>query len=381
MSRKFNKAGDGRNESSSDLSMNGDEYCYQQNQPLHHSAEQQQTLVTRKGTILLSHGISQLQNSKVLSARAASHANGTDNFKMLNRKYYFFVSLFFIQFLVISLLLYAQFTYLKNRIVDLEIEIERVLNDLDSYDQVKSFERAFVSSINSGGESGGGDKDDPFMILNLTYPVDFKKLNLDKQGENFEFKSSDLDQAVRLKRHNYKSARRPNRKFSSDNTTNQSETSDTGGDFNSSGAKIQDILFLKRNENSSSQQTQLNQHDQFFIQAYSKISAATLAQYCAATKLHCPPSPPGPQGPPGLPGPPGFQGPKGLKGDKGDPGLPVRFLNSNLLSFTEKLMRMYKLTMNRVYQVRKATRGIREILDHKVLEESQVKYLSSIDLV
>jgi hypothetical protein len=323
MSRKNN-----RNDSSSELSMNSEEYYYQHNHhPCHHNTEHQQTLVTRKGTVLLSHGISQLQNSKVLNSQTKPPVAGYGNFKMLNRKYYFFVSLFFIQFVAISLMLYAQFTYLKNRIVDLEIEMEKVLNDLDSYDQVKSFERSFASSVNSG-ESG--DKDDQFMILNLTYPLDFGKLNLDKQTENSEFKSSDIDQTVRLKRHNYKSVRRPYRKFSLDIPANQSDSNDTV-DFSNRGSKIQDILFLKKNENSSNEQPQINLHDQFFIQAYSKISASTLAQYCAATKLHCPPSPPGPQGPPGLPGPPGFQGPKGPKGDKGDPGIPVRFISCSLI--------------------------------------------------
>jgi hypothetical protein len=54
---------------------------------------------------------------------------------------------------------------------------------------------------------------------------------------------------------------------------------------------------LKKVENA----TDSNAQDQLFIQAYSKISANTLAQYCAATKLHCPAAPPGPQGPPGQP--------------------------------------------------------------------------------
>ena len=42
-----------------------------------------------------------------------------------------------------------------------------------------------------------------------------------------------------------------------------------------------------------------------------------MAQYCAATRDHCPPSPPGPIGPPGFPGP---KGEPGMKGEKGDPG-------------------------------------------------------------
>jgi hypothetical protein len=64
----------------------------------------------------------------------------------------------------------------------------------------------------------------------------------------------------------------------------------------------------------------INPTDSFLIQAYSKISVSTLAQYCSATREHCPPSPPGPAGPPGPIGPPGFPGPKGEKGERGEPG-------------------------------------------------------------
>ena len=295
-----------------------DDYQHQHlsEKPRQLSGPPKQSVVTRKGIILLDNSINLSQSKKLFNASGANsssatgNSNSMGNFKMLNRKYYFFVSLFFIQFVAISFLVYAQFTCLKNRIVGLEIELERILNDMDAFDQVKSFERSLASG-------GGGDKAD-FMVLNLSYPLNFENLNLDKQSENFEMRAASVDQTLRLKRHNYKSARRPYRKFSSVNATNQAEASnETDSTGSGSSQKIQDILFLKKTENATDSPGQLNAHDQYFIQAYSKISAATLAQYCAATKLHCPAAPPGPQGPPGLPGPPGFQGPKGPKGDSG----------------------------------------------------------------
>lgn len=63
---------------------------------------------------------------------------------------------------------------------------------------------------------------------------------------------------------------------------------------------------------------------------------STLAQYCAATKSHCPPSPPGPPGPPGFPGPKGEPGLKGTKGEGGGRGPRVCFKFYQKLNPTHK---------------------------------------------
>lgn len=179
----------------------------------------------------------------------------------------FFIVLFMCQISFVIFGFYLQFNYLKTQTDLHRARIDQILKNLDSY----------KSSEND------------FMILNLTHPI-----SLDA--------SDPIDESMFGKILDENIKKRTKRRVKQNRNINSPE---------------KDVFLItpKQPKNVSEKEiANAYPGDHFLIQAYSKISVSTLAQYCTATKEHCPASPPGP------PGPPGFPGPKGERGEKGDQG-------------------------------------------------------------
>lgn len=225
---------------------------------------------------------------------------------------YLLSSLFLFQLLLTTVGFYLQFNYLKtqNDIYEKRINVffDRIVQDLNSdFNELLKH----VASRRKG-DMFSRDVDDKFMILNLTHAVDLDDLNADElNGTILAYQQSLFDAIL-------------------NENLNSRIKRDT---------KLPSSFYHKVNWNQSNSRTHRHQTDtqfiltdkqprnvsgeHFLIQAYSKISVSTLAQYCAATREHCPPAPPGPIGPPGFPGPKGEPGEKGEKGDPGPRGPKV----------------------------------------------------------
>jgi hypothetical protein len=202
--------------------------------------------------------------------------------------------LFFIQLFITSIGFYVQYRYFKNENEIFQYKVNTILTKF--IDEYHNNDVLNDNADDNDDESDNNAINDGFMILNLTHPI-----NLSQDSKNILFNfDQDLFNTV-LDRNLKSRAKRSAKKASQlvhkrrNNLTNNNNKSGVNQQIDGS----------------------INPTDSFLIQAYSKISVSALAQYCSATREHCPPSPPGPPGPIG---PPGFPGQKGEKGEKGEPG-------------------------------------------------------------
>lgn len=189
----------------------------------------------------------------------------------------FFVTLFLFQFSFVLFGFYVQFLYFKSQTDIHRSKIDKILKHLESNKNLN----------------------DEFMIFNLTHPM-----TIDSSQSEINI-NQDLFHTIL----NENIKRRTKRRAEQNRNVKSPD---------------KDVFLItpKQPKNVSEKEiTNAYPGDHFLIQAYSKISVSTLAQYCTATKEHCPASPPGPPGPPGFPGP---KGERGEKGEKGDQGLIVK---------------------------------------------------------
>jgi hypothetical protein len=208
--------------------------------------------------------------------------------------------LFFIQLFFTSIGFYLQYKYFKNENEIFQFKVNTILTKfINEYHYDGGLNDNIDENNDDDIENENNIDNDGFMILNLTHPIKLSQestnilFNIDQNLFNTVL---DRNLRSRVKRSAKKASQLVLRRRN--NLTNNNNKS--GLHHQADGA--------------------INPTDSFLIQAYSKISVSTLAQYCSATREHCPPSPPGPAGPPGPIGPPGFPGPKGEKGERGEPG-------------------------------------------------------------
>lgn len=182
----------------------------------------------------------------------------------------FLITAFLFQLSLVLFGFYLQYLYFKSQTDSHRSKIDQILKNLE-----------LNKNLNN-----------EFMIFNLTHPI-----TIDSSQSEMKI-SQDLFSEVLQENIKKRSKRRAKQ-----NRNVKSSDKDV-------------FLITPKQPKNVSEKEIINGYpgDHFLIQAYSKISVSTLAQYCTATKEHCPASPPGP------PGPPGFPGPKGEKGDKGDQG-------------------------------------------------------------
>ena len=209
--------------------------------------------------------------------------------------------LFFIQLFLTSIGFYLQYKYLKNENEIFQLKVNTFLTKfIDEYNYNLNNN---IDDIDDEDEYNENNKnEDGFMILNLTHPI-----NLSQESKNILY-NFDQNMFNTVLDRNLKSARAKRSAKKASQIVHRRRNNLTNNNNNNKSGLHEQV------------DGSINPTDSFLIQAYSKISVSTLAQYCSATREHCPPSPPGPAGPPGPIGPPGFPGPKGEKGERGEPG-------------------------------------------------------------
>jgi hypothetical protein len=249
-------------------------------------------------------------------------ANSTNNHyqQQISLSIYLLACLFLFQLALTTIGFYLQFNYLKQQNELFEVKINTVLDQITNEFRIKE-------GLGIEYDALSDQMEDPIMILNLTHAFNLSAPYYELLKENFTELHDELVNSL-SEQYNDSTRRKRSTEIRSSFQRNSTQSKSNNKQIQ------QNYRFLNKNnvKNANFKRTNNNlnnnnnnhwneedgkiTNDHFYIQAYSKISASTLAKYCAATKEHCPPAPPG------MPGPPGFPGPKGEKGDKGDKGDP-----------------------------------------------------------
>jgi hypothetical protein len=181
-------------------------------------------------------------------------------------KYSFFIFVFLLHFCAFSYLLYSQFKHFNLRVTNLENELGNLFNDLENYKFNFNIEKQFNKNAFGNNDKTENVASSSFMVLNLSYPMNYDALNM--YGENTDdSQSSSLHSKRRFKRQIYRSfkGKSPYRRF------NHNLTDSIKYQNNTDNQSVQDFILIKNHENSTHYFPNYSS-EHLLIQAYSRIS-------------------------------------------------------------------------------------------------------------